>query len=328
MSNEALRIGVLGTASFALRSIIPTLLQMPEQFSFAGVASRDGAKAREATTTIGGKAYDGYDALIDDASIDAVYVPLPNGLHFEWVGRAIDRGLHVLVEKSLACTHDEVAELNKRAKDAGVTLMENFQFRFHSQLARIQQLLAVGAIGELRSMRSSFGFPPFPDSTNIRYRKELGGGALLDAGAYTVKVSQIFLGPDLDVPAAVSTVDPRFDVDVAGGGFLKQRNGDLFSSVAYGFDHFYQCGIELWGSKGRIHTNRIFTAPPTYVPEVTVETQGHTEVLRLESDDHFRKMLRHFHVLASDPDGRKREYDDNINQARLLSEMKRKAHAE
>jgi predicted dehydrogenase len=119
-----------------------------------------------------------------------------------------------------------------------------------------------GQIGELRCVRASFGFPPFPDAGNIRYQPELGGGALLDVGAYPIKISQILLGENLSVTAAKTFVDSEKCVDIWGGGFLSQNDGPLFSEIAFGFDHHYQCGIELWGSRGKLTANRLFTAPP------------------------------------------------------------------
>ena len=106
--------------------------------------------------------------------------------------------MHVLVEKSLACEYAQVVELNDLAKKKGLALIENFQFRFHSQLQYIKNIVGSGKIGELRCIKSAFGFPPFQEKNNIRYQKELGGGALLDAGAYPIKISQIFMGYDID----------------------------------------------------------------------------------------------------------------------------------
>ena len=204
-------------------------------------------------------------------------------------------------------------------------LFENFQFRFHSQLKYILDIVNSGKLGELRCVRSSFGFPPFPDKDNIRYQKELGGGALLDAGAYPIKISQILLGEKLNVSASTLSVDKERGVDIWGGAFLKQGNGDLFSEIAFGFDHFYQCNVEIWGSNGKLSTNRIFTAKPGFKPEIIIETSEGKELITLDSDNHFKNMLDHFYNLCVDATDRQEEYRQNINQARLISEMKEKA---
>lgn len=321
-----IKIGVLGAAAIALRSVIPAFLGLPDLYEFVGVASRDAVGARKRFAAFGAPVHEGYEVMLDRKLVDAVYVPLPNALHFEWVKLALERGVHVLAEKSLGVNLAEVTELNELADRGGLALMENFQFRFHRQMQYVRQLLGEGRIGELRCLRSSFGFPPFPDPGNIRYQRALGGGALLDAGAYPVKVSQLFLGNGLRVAAATLRQDRGRGIDLGGGAFLRQENSDLFAEIAFGFDNFYQCNLELWGSMGKITANRIFTAPPGHSPEVILETAEGKKVVAVEADDHFQNLLRHFHAIAASGTGMEAEYQQNIHQARLLQEIKGKSN--
>jgi predicted dehydrogenase len=174
-----LRVGVMGCAKFAIRSLIPELHRHPA-FQLVALASRDRKKAEAVAKDYGCLACT-YDELLDRNGIDVVYVPLPTGLHAEWVQKCLHADKHVLCEKSL-----------------GVCL-----FRFHSQHVTAKALLADGVLGEIRCFRSSFGFPPFADgAANIRYKPELGGGALLDAGAYTLKATTFMLGKGFEVRAA------------------------------------------------------------------------------------------------------------------------------
>ena len=315
------KIGVIGCASIARRHMIPSILNLKDQYILSGIASRSASKAKESGALFGTKSFSSYESLLDEADLDAIYIPLPNSMHAEWIGRALNRGIHVLVEKPMACNFEDVVQLNQMASEKKLVLVENFQFRFHSQLALISKMLSDGVIGELRSVRSSFGFPPFPELDNIRYIKALGGGALLDAGAYLLKIAQIFLGQDIEVSAANLWFDSKKDIDIWGGGYLSQKDGPMFAEIAFGFDNFYQCRLELWGSKGRIETNRIFTAHPDYKPEITVETSNGKEVLFVEPQNHFEKMLLHFYDLIDTRKDLAAEYTQNINQARLIREM-------
>lgn len=319
-------IGILGCAQIAERSVIPAIQSLGEEFNVLGVASRDAGKAEACGQRLGIPAVVGYDALLEVSDLDAVYIPLPNGLHAEWIEKALNKGIHVLVEKSLACTLEEVTRLNELAAAKGLALVENFQFRFHPQIQVIKDIVDSGRIGDLRCMRSSFGFPPFPDADNIRYDKALGGGALLDAGAYTLKVSQLLLGADLTVAAANLNCGDSSEVDIWGGAYLQQSEGPLFSEVAFGFDQQYRCGVELWGSTGRLTTNRVFTAPAEYHAEILIESGMDSEVVKVEAANHFMNMLKHFHSLISDAGGRASEYSQNINQARLIHEVFAKAN--
>ena len=319
--NKKLNIGVIGCAQIAERSVIPAMQALADYFTVAGVASRDADKASAYADRLGLPAIVGYDALLDLPDLDAVYIPLPNGLHAEWIEKALNKGLHVLVEKSLACSQEAVQRLNQIAEEKGLALVENFQFRFHRQLQVVHDVVASGRLGALRCVRSTFGFPPFPDADNIRYDKELGGGALLDAGAYTLKVSQLLLGMDLKVSAANLNHDAGCEVDIWGGAYLQQQEGALFAELAFGFDQQYQCSLEIWSSKGRLTTNRLFTAPPGYSAELVIESGMEREVIVVEPDNHFENMLLHFYSLATGTDGRAAEYAQNNNQARLIAEV-------
>ena len=317
-----IRIGVLGTANIALRSLIPEIQNLPDNYEFVGIGTRNIHEAENVHST-NFQFYDGYDSILDKDILDAVYIPLPNSLHYPWVRKALEKGLHVLVEKSLACKYEEVKELNEIAKESNLALVENFQFRFHSQLSEVLNIIDNDLIGNLRIIRSTFCFPPFLDPDNIRYKKELGGGALLDAGAYPIKLSQILLGSEIYVSSAKSNSNNKFDVDIWGGGMIQQENGDLFTQIAFGFDNFYQCNLEIIGSKGKLYTNRIFTAKESFKPQIILET--HTDGIRtieLESDNHFENMLIHFYELANGIKDKNIEYSQNINQARLLDEFK------
>ena len=322
---KKLNIGVLGCANIAVRSIIPAILNLKEHFNLVGIASRDMANAEKFAEMFQIKAFNGYKSLIDYADLDAVYIPLPNSLHSEWIEKALTQNLHVLVEKSLACDYETVVHLNESAEKKGLALVENFQFRFHSQLAKIKELISSGKIGELRCFRSSFGFSGLPSENDIRYQKSLGGGALLDAGAYPLKIAQMFLGLDIEVTAANLNFLPDKEVDIWGGAYVKQKNGELFGEIAFGFNHFYQCNIEILGSKGKLYTNRIFTSPPEYEPILELETANGKEILKLSADNHFENMLKYFYELTQNNGDKKAEYIQNINQARLINELKTKA---
>jgi dTDP-3,4-didehydro-2,6-dideoxy-alpha-D-glucose 3-reductase len=324
-SSPIIKIAVLGAASIALRSVIPAINLLPNHFRLVGISSRDGSKMERISSSYECKAYGTYEGLLTEGSIDAIYIPLPNALHYPFVKRALENGKHVLVEKSLACTLDEVEELVEIAKTNNLVLFENFQFRFHSQLSSILQIIKDGTIGDLRSMKVAFGFPPFPDPNNIRYSAELGGGALLDAGAYAMKIAPFFLGNDIFVTQASSAHDQIKGVDIWGGGVVQQRNGPLFCHFSYGFDHYYQCSLELWGSIGKLTTNRIFTAPVGYSPKLIIETQNVVKEFCLSADDQFKNMLEHFYSLITGGESVLMEYEQNVQQAKLIHEFKQLA---
>ena len=315
-----LRIGVLGCANIAKRSMIPAILTIND-FKLVAVASRIEDEAKEFADQFDCEPVVGYQNLLDKEDIDVIYMPLPTGMHEEWVIKALEAGKHVHVEKSLAMSYESAQKMVDLAKEKGLLLMENFMFLYHNQHQLVKDLIVKGAIGEIRCFRSSFGFPPL-DANNFRYNKALGGGALLDAAAYTVRASQLFLGKELRVVAATLNHEDK-EVDVYGGAYLKSVD-NRFSEVAFGFDNFYQCNYELWGSKGKITAHRAFTPRADYKPVITLEQQGELINYEAKPENHFISILNEFKRCVLENDFEEK-YVEILNQSRLLEELKEKS---
>ena len=319
-AEKKIKVGILGCANIARRSLIPAF-HAHSAFELWAVASRDAEKARGVVAPFGCRAMT-YDDLVR-SDVDLVYIPLPNALHYAWVMKCLDAGKHVLCEKSLGCTFDEVQDMVNLSRSRGLFLMESFQWRFHSQTRTVKEIVASGMLGAIRCFRSSFGFPPFPDRENIRYQKALGGGALLDAGAYTVKAATEFLGPDVKVRAATLRMDAERGVDLGGSIYLERADG-VVAETAFGFDNFYQCNYEIWGSKGKLTARRAFTAPPGFEPEIVLEVAAGVEVQKLPADDHFARLLDTVSEAMSVPQNNlfESEREACTIQARLLSQAR------
>ena len=320
--SKTIKVGILGCASIAKRSLAPAFAVHPA-FRLTAIASRTAEKATDFATQYGARSCS-YEELVAAGDVDLIYCPLPTGLHAEWVAKCLQAGKHVLCEKSLACTYEDVSRLVELARARHLLLMESFQFRFHAQNIYVKQLLSEGAIGPLRQVAIRFGIPPFPEgAANIRYSKELGGGALLDNGAYTLKAASYLLGEDLTVLAAMDDINrPEKDgvgddVDLTGAIMLRTADG-VPVQTAYGFSHFYQNGYEIWGKDGKITTTRAFTARADFAAPVILETRtGRTE--KTFQDDHFANLLTHVADLIAN-DTFEEEYRQNLLQARLLAD--------
>jgi predicted dehydrogenase len=196
---EAVKWGIISTAR--INSKIVRGAAGSPLVEIAGVASRQLARAEAAARSWGLQcAYGSYEALLADEEIEAVYVSLPNSLHSEWSERALEAGKHVLCEKPLSRHPAEVEALFDQAERRGLILSEAFMYRHHPQTGRLSQLVAQGAIGELRLVRATFSFT-LTDPRNIRLRPELDGGALLDVGCYCLSAARLLAGEPLSVYA-------------------------------------------------------------------------------------------------------------------------------
>lgn len=301
--------------------MIPAIKGSPG-VSLEAVASRSKEKAVAFAEQFACRAVTGYQTILDDDLIDAVYIPLPTGLHEEWVEKAIEAGKHVLVEKSFVTSYDAALRLIGLAREKKLIIIENFLFPLHSQFNWIRAKLQDGIIGELKLLRATFSFPAF-DAGNIRNKSELGGGALFDAGAYVLKISSLILGDDLDLIGATTEFNQDFGVDFAGSGILRNSKGQV-AQVAFGFGLFYQCNLELLGTEGKISAGRIYTSKSDFAPEIVVETKSGREVFSLPTDDQYGNMIPHFKELLAGG-----SYDNSYNelllQARLMDTFKNAA---
>jgi dTDP-3,4-didehydro-2,6-dideoxy-alpha-D-glucose 3-reductase len=315
-----MRIGIMGCANIAQRMVIPAIDSM-DQWQLVAVASRDSEKAMVFAEKFACEAVTGYDALIQRNDIDALYIPLPPGLHHEWTLKALAKGKHCLVEKPLGCDLASTKEMIEAASSNQLALFENYMFIHHSQHRFVKERITAGEIGEVRNFRASFGFPPLPKD-NFRYNTSLGGGVLLDAGGYPIKAAQHILGKDgpLKLLGSHLNIDPETGADVTGGAFLVSPRG-VTVQVAFGFDNFYQCNYEVWGSKGKIIAHRAYTAGPGVEPKVVIEKQGEFEEFVLPEDNHFANILAAFHQSIIKKEFQS-QYDQILEQARLIQEVK------
>ncbi|MGO8886180.1 MAG: Gfo/Idh/MocA family protein [Streptosporangiaceae bacterium] len=257
-TSGAVRWGIIGTANIARSAFLPGLRaagQIP-----AAVAARDGARAEKFAAEQGiGQAVAGYEQLLSDPQIDAVYIPLPNALHAEWTIRALQAGRPVLCEKPLCGTLADTERVLAAARETGTLLWEAFVFPFHDQMRLVRSLLADGVIGELREIQSDFHFA-LRSPANIRLSAGLEGGALRDVGCYPVRLAQELLG---EHASAWAVSEP------GGGGVDIETIGSL--GYPGGRRLLLSCGLRrpadtltrLLGSAGQIHLTNPFHPRPT-----------------------------------------------------------------
>ena len=206
-----LRIGLLGAAKIAPSAIVAPAKSVPE-VSLVSVAARDPARAKAFADKHNiPRVHDSYDAMIADPAIDALYIPLPNGLHGQWAIKAAKAGKHVLCEKPIAANAEEATAMAEAARDAGKVLMEAFHYRYHPLAQRMADIVASGELGEIKHVRATMCFP-LPLFKDIRYNFSLAGGAMMDAGCYAVHIARLLGGPDPDVVSAVpKLLNPNID---------------------------------------------------------------------------------------------------------------------
>ena len=235
---KPLRLGVLGAAR-----ISPTAVVAPAKTGIArlvSVAARDESRAREFAEEHGfEKILDSYDEVLEDSDIEAVYNPLPNGLHALWNLRAIEAGKHVLTEKPSASNADEAKEVLEAVSSSKVKFMEGFHYRYHPVMEKVLELIDSGELGEVLHVEIEVGFP-LDNSDDPRLDFDLAGGSLMDIGCYAVHalrhIGQLIGGEPTVKTASATEHDGKPGVDNEFEATLVFPNGATAKFVSsFGF---------------------------------------------------------------------------------------------
>jgi predicted dehydrogenase len=202
---------VLGAARIAPSALIKPAKDNAEVV-VAAVAARDGSRARAFAAKHGiARVHESYEALIADPDLDAVYNPLPNGLHGKWTRAALAAGKHVLCEKPFTANAAEARQIADLAAKSDRVVMEAFHYRYHPLALRTEQIIASGELGKLERVEAALCFP-LPKFSDIRYNYSLAGGAMMDAGCYAVHMARTFGGSTPEVVSAQAKLrDPQVD---------------------------------------------------------------------------------------------------------------------
>jgi predicted dehydrogenase len=266
-----LRIGVLGAAK-----IVPSALVKPAKaggdVEVAAVAARDPKRAAEFATKHGiATVHPTYEALLADDTLDAVYVPLPNGLHGRWTIAALAAGRHVLCEKPFTANAVEAQLVADAASASGLVVMEAFHWRYHPLAARMVEIVRSGELGDLRHIEAAMCFPNVKRS-DIRWQPALAGGSLMDAGCYPIHWARTLAGSEPEVVAATSLlrapgIDRRTIIDLAFPDGLSGRiTASMWSSS------ILRMMVRVVGTKG---TLKVFNPiAPQFGSRMTVVTDG------------------------------------------------------
>lgn len=266
---DLVKWGVLGVAKIATEKVVPAM-KRGERTIIHAIASRDGARAREAASKLGiAKAYGSYEALLADPEIEAIYNPLPNELHVPWTEKALAAGKQVLCEKPIALDAGEARRLIRARDRSGRLVAEAFMVRHHPQWRRAREIVGSGAIGDVGAIQTMFAYRLL-DAANIR-NKPPGGGALFDIGCYAILTARhIFVAEPIRVVAAMD-IDPAFGTDRLTSALIEFPGGRhlTFSAATQIAGHQR---VTIAGSTGRIEVQIPFNAPPDRPTRITVDS--------------------------------------------------------
>ncbi len=283
--------GVLSVSGhYALR--VNTPISKSPLLTMKAIASRSAQKAAEAAKRLGiEKAYGSYEQLLADKEIEAVYIPLPNHMHAEWVKKAADAGKHILCEKPFAMNAEEARDAVSYAGRKGVLLMEAFMYRFHPVWTRAREIVQSGELGEIRAIQTVFTYNNM-DPGNIRNIKETGGGAIYDIGCYAVSSARFLLAAEPARVTCLVTRDPAFQTDVLSSAMMDfGRTRVLFTVATQALN---VQNVQVIGSGGSMYMPTCFNVFPDVPAELHVFTSLGSRTIYTHSVDQYALLFEGF----------------------------------
>lgn len=311
---KKIKWGILGYARIARLFTIPAIINSSNS-EFYGLASRDDVKLHEAQEKFScKKTYLSYEKLLDDPEIDAVYIPLPNTLHKEWVIKAAEKGKHILCEKPIGLNSEEVKEMKEASENHKAKLMEGYMYRYTDRIKKLEEVLQSGVIGDIKYINSTFRF--FLDRENtIKMKPELGGGSIYDVGCYPLN----FVGMIMkEKPVSLSAEFVNQDgVDIMFTGTLRYKDG-VIAVINSGFNAYDRNYSEIIGTKGIIEVSDTFLGSPGKIIITTKEGKEEVEVeeskrYQLEIEDFADTILNDREVYI--------RLDDSIRDMEIMDDL-------
>ena len=318
MKSKKIRFGVLGCADIAKRKFIPALLKS-KYAVLHGIASRSNRKAikyaKEHTTNP-----HSYDSLLASPDIDAVYIPLPNSMHFDWALKALFAGKHVLCEKPAVLNERKAKLLIEAATENNKAIMEGFMFLHHPQHSMIKEIVEKNDIGRIRLFRSSFGFT-LKDVKNFRLMDEPGSGCLYDLAGYPIAIMRFLF--DQIPKESKGFLEVNSDgVDVSYEAMLLLDN-NIPALISGGFRQQYECFYEVIGSKGKVVLDRAYTTPADMTNSFTIISGCDARTVSMKPSDHFTDMIDYFSNNLDDAKARRKMLEGLIAQARGMDILRK-----
>ena len=282
---KKLNWGILSTAKIGIEKVIPAM-QQGKLSEIVAIASRTHESAREAAKNLKiPKAFGSYQELLDDTSIDAVYIPLPNHMHVPWTIKALAANKHVLCEKPIALTATEAKELLKETeKFPHLKVMEAFMYRHHPQWIQALELINGGGIGMVKTVHSFFSYYN-DDPENIRNMVDIGGGGLMDIGCYCISLARLIFDEEPQRVFGKIEYDPGFETDRICSGILDFVQGTSTFTCSTQLVPYQR--VNVFGTKGRIEIEIPFNAPPDKPCKILFQNNEKIEEIEIEICDQY-----------------------------------------
>lgn len=310
------RWGILGAARIA-RALIPAIRAAGGEVVALGVRDPTSERARAFAQNWNVPLVGGYEQVVE-ADLDAIYNPLPNDLHLPWTLATLQAGKHALTEKPFTLNAAEAAQLQTAAAKSGRVLLEAFAYRFGPHIVRLRELVGGGELGEVRLIRTCFGFD-LSDPSDFRWDATKGGGALYDVGTYGVNITRLLLGEPLAVTAQSRLTSGGVDVGLSS----TLAYADALASLDCGFDWAIPDTQQftLVGTQGSVSVDRPFDSLPSGNTVLHIQKGQATSSETFAPYNAYAAMVAHFQRVARGEEAPLYPPSDAVAQAKVLDAL-------
>lgn len=309
--------GVLGCAGIAEGRVIPGLLQAPNAKLYAIASRGNSEKLQRFQQKFQPEVvYESYEALLDDPKVEAIYIPLPNGLHYEWVLKAAEKKKHILCEKPLGATKLQAEQMQAACDKNGVLLMEAFAYRQSPLTFKAKSIAESGVLGKLQLIESHYCYN-LQNEADVRLLKALDGGATYDIGCYNLNVIRYLAGSEPVKITATGKVGKKFNVDLESSIIMEFESG--IKAISYcSFSVFPYCGYIVTGEKGIMNVPFEFNSKGT--TKIQVKTADKTEEFTIECPDNYMLEIEQFGKAVLGEESPLITYQDTLGNATVIDE--------
>ncbi|MDB5199348.1 MAG: dehydrogenase [Chitinophagaceae bacterium] len=318
------RWGIISTAKIAREKVIPAI-QKGSYCDVVAIASRNIEDAKKVAKVLNiEKVYGTYEELLNDAAIDAIYIPLPNHMHIEWAKKAIEANKHVLCEKPLGLSVSEAKALREVAKQKPhLKVMEAFMYRFHPQWQHAKKLVSDDTIGELKTVQSFFSYYNI-DVNNIRNQKDAGGGGMMDIGCYCISFARFLFDKEPARALGLVEYDPGSQTDRIASGMLDFLSGTSTFTCSTQLMPYQR--VNILGTEGRIEVEIPVNAPPDKSTRIWLHLKSGTEEIVFEAVDQYTLQGDAFSKAILDDAPVPFDLEDAVNNMKVIEAIFKSSH--
>ncbi|TRX71216.1 Gfo/Idh/MocA family protein [Carboxylicivirga sp. M1479] len=314
---KTIKLGGLGASNHFIKRIVLPATAL-ESVDIVAIASRSAAKAEQVSKQFNiPKYYQSYEALLNDEELDAVYIPLPNHLHAEWIKKAALKGKHILCEKPMCMTSQELIEVKEVCDKNNVILMEAYMYKYHPQWIKVRDIIRTNNIGNIKYINTLFSYNN-PSPSNIRNIKEYGGGGLRDIGCYAISVPRFLL--DREPVRVISTMNyhKEFGTDDLTSAILDFESAQATFTVSTSTAAFQR--VEIIATAGRITIHLPFNTYTDVPAKITVDTAISSRDILIDPVDQYGLMIDAFAAMVNKGE---ESDDDDLHNQKVLDAIER-----